>query len=49
MHEASRVYGDKMVDFKDQELYTKLVAETTKKLINVNLLFSCRIKEKLML
>ncbi|KAL1129229.1 hypothetical protein AAG570_013758 [Ranatra chinensis] len=31
MHEASRVYGDKMVDSKDQETFRKILVECVKK------------------
>lgn len=35
-HEARRVYGDKLVDKSDIELFDKLVSEVTKKLENID-------------
>lgn len=31
IHEANRVYGDKMVNFEDQDLYNKLVVDNIRK------------------
>lgn len=42
IHEANRVYGDKMVNFEDQDLYNKLVLDNIRKNIenlNENMVF----------
>lgn len=39
MHEASRVYGDKMVDKKDIETFNKMLVENIKKVFAVSRYF----------
>lgn len=36
MHEAARVYGDKLVDLKDQDVFNKMLTETIKKVFTVS-------------
>ncbi|XP_073974323.1 dynein beta chain, ciliary-like isoform X3 [Rhodnius prolixus] len=38
MHEAARVYGDKLVDLKDQDVFNKMLTETIKKVFTLNLI-----------
>jgi dynein heavy chain len=39
MHEAQRVYGDKLVDEKDIENFTKILHDTVKKHFEVSATF----------
>lgn len=36
MHEASRVYGDKLVDLKEQDVFAKMLLENIKKVFTVS-------------
>lgn len=48
MHEATRVYSDKMVDSVDNEAFQKLIMEVIKKNCEVgHILMQIRIQEKL--
>lgn len=40
MHEATRVYGDKLVDHKDQDTFQKLLVENIKKVFTVSIIIS---------
>jgi len=37
LHETSRIYGDKLVEKKDQETFTKTVIEQIKKTFSVSI------------
>ena len=39
LHEASRVYGDKFIEDKDMEMFTKLKYDVAKTSFEVSLLF----------
>lgn len=36
LHETSRIYGDKLIDKKDQETFTKTIIEQIKKTFSVS-------------
>lgn len=38
LHETSRIYGDKLIDKKDQEIFSKTIFEQIKKTFNVRII-----------
>jgi len=40
LHETSRIYGDKLIEKKDQETFSKTIVEQIKKTFSVSYLFN---------
>jgi len=39
LHETSRIYGDKLIEKKDQETFSKTITEQIKKTFSVSILY----------